>query len=362
MLFYLKFDPLTHGVVWSLTINVIAFVSVSLLRPLEPIERLQTNLFIEDANPYLSPAFKPWRTGVPFDELMSTVARYLGEERTSRAFGDYMTSRGIDPSSPGQADPHAVKFTENLLASAIGAPSSRLVTSLMLRRLNVGRELALRLLDEASEAVQYNRDLLQCALDHVGQGIAVFDKKMQLICWNRQYREILMLPPHYARVGTPLDEIIRFKARRVHKDHAIVEEFVTDRIVKYQLTMEGFHECTMDGRVIEVRVNAMPQGGVVVTYTDITERQTAAEALARANENLERRVEARTLELAIAKTKADEANISKTRFLAAASHDVLQPLNAARLYASSLLERSPPPNLAGSPGISTLRSMASKKS
>ena len=345
MLFYLNFDHLTHGVVWSIIVNVVAFISVSLLRPLEPIERLQTNLFIEDANPYLLPAFKPWRTSVPFLDLMSTVARYLGEERTSRSFADYMASRGIDPSSPGQADPHAVKFTENLLASAIGAPSSRLVMSLMLRRLNVGRELALRLLDEASEAVQYNRDLLQCALDHVGQGIAVFDKKMQLICWNRQYREILMLPPQYARVGTPLDEIIRFKAKRVHKDPAAVEEFVTDRIVKYQLTERGFHECTMDSRVIEVRVNAMPQGGVVVTYTDITERQAAAEALARANENLERRVEARTLELAIAKAKADEANISKTRFLAAASHDVLQPLNAARLYASSLLERSPPAEL-----------------
>ncbi len=345
MLFYLNFDHLTHGVVWSLSLNVVAFVSVSLLRPLEPIERLQTNVFIEDSNPNLSPAFKPWRTSVPFDELMSTVARYLGEERTSRSFADYMSNRGIDSSSLEKADAHAVKFTENLLASAIGAPSSRLVMSLMLRRLNVGRESALRLLDEASEAVQYNRDLLQCALDHVGQGIAVFDKKMQLICWNRQYREILMLPPQFARVGTPLDQIIRFKAKRVHKDLTAVEEFVTDRIVKYQLTMEGFHECTMDGRVIEVRVNAMPQGGVVVTYTDITERQAAAEALARANENLERRVEARTFELAIAKAKADEANISKTRFLAAASHDVLQPLNAARLYASSLLERSPPAEL-----------------
>ena len=239
MLFYLNFDHLTHGVVLSISLNVVAFLSVSLLRPLEPIERLQTNLFIEDANPHLSPAFKPWRTSVPFSDLMSTVARYLGEERTSRSFADYMASRGIDPSSPGQADPHAVKFTENLLASAIGAPSSRLVMSLMLRRLNVGRESALRLLDEASEAVQYNRDLLQCALDHVGQGIAVFDKKMQLICWNRQYREVLMLPLQYARVGTPLDEIIRFKAKRVHKDPAAVEEFVTDRIVKYQLTTRG---------------------------------------------------------------------------------------------------------------------------
>jgi len=91
-------------------------------------------------------------------------------------------------------------------------------------------------------------------------------------------------------------------------DPASIEEFVKDRIVKYELTMEDFHECNMDNCVIEVRVNAMPQGGVVVTYTDITERQAAAEALARANETLERRVEARTLELAIAKAKADEAN------------------------------------------------------
>ncbi len=345
-LFFLTFDPLTHGVFWSLTFNVLAFLFVSLLRSLEPIERLQTNLFIEDANPPLSASpFRPWRTTIPYDELVSTVARYLGEERASRSFADYMASRAINPSSRAQADPHAVKFAENLLASAIGAPSSRLVMSLMLRRLNVGRESALRLLDEASEAVQYNRDLLQSALDHVGQGLAVFDKKMQLICWNRQFREILMLPQQYGRVGAPLDEIIRFMAQRVQRNATAVEEFVTDRIIKYQITMESFRERSIEGRVVEVRTNAMPQGGIVVTYTDITERETAADALARANENLEKRVEARTLELAIAKAKADEANISKTRFLAAASHDVLQPLNAARLYASSLLERSPPAEL-----------------
>ncbi len=76
----------------------------------------------------------------------------------------------------------------------------------------------------------------------------------------------------------------------------------------------------------------------------------AAEALARANENLERRVQERTAELldvnqalAIAKAKADEASLDKTRFLAAASHDILQPLNAARLYATSLAERPAEP-------------------
>ena len=344
MLFYLSFDRLTHGVVWSLAANAVAFVCVSLLRPLEPIERFQTNLFIEDTKPSLLPGFKPWRTSVGFGELMSTVARYLGEERTAKSFAAYMSSRGIDPSSPGQADAHAIKFTENLLASAIGAPSSRLVMSLMLRRLNVGRESALKLLDEASEAVQYNRDLLQSALDHVGQGLAVFDKKMELICWNRKFRELLKLPQQYGQVGAPLEDIIRFKAQRMRKDPDIIEPFVADTLRKYKM-MEGFHECSIDGRVVEVGINALPQGGIVATYTDVTEREAASEALARANETLERRVEARTLELAIAKAKADEANISKTRFLAAASHDVLQPLNAARLYASSLLERSPPAEL-----------------
>ena len=346
MLFYLHFDHLTHGVVWSLFANLLALISVSLLRPLEPIERLQTNVFIEDAPSKAgSFAFRPWRTRIPMEDLVATVSRYLGEERTRRSFSEYMAQRGMDPKADTHGDMHALKFAENLLASAIGAPSSRLVMSLMLRRLNVGRESALRLLDEASEAVQYNRDLLQTALDHVAQGIAVFDKKMQLICWNRQFREILMLPQQLGRVGTPLDEIVRYIAQRVKASPAAVEELVTDRIAKYQVTMESFHERSIQGRVVEVRTNAMPLGGIVVTYTDITEREAAADALAKANETLERRVQARTQELAIAKAKADEANLSKTRFLAAASHDVLQPLNAARLYAASLLERSPPGEL-----------------
>jgi hypothetical protein len=100
-------------------------------------------------------------------------------------------------------------------------------------------------------------------------------------------------------------------------------------------------------RILEIRTSPMPQGGIVTTYSDITDRVEAAGALERANETLERRVRERTAELtevnqalAVAKRKADEANLDKTRFLAAASHDVLQPLNAARLYVTSLVERS----------------------
>jgi signal transduction histidine kinase/ActR/RegA family two-component response regulator len=90
----------------------------------------------------------------------------------------------------------------------------------------------------------------------------------------------------------------------------------------------------------------MPDGGLVTTFTDITPSVKAAEALERANATLEGRVRERTKELTRlnselhrAKAAADDANVSKTRFIAAASHDILQPLNAARLYVTSLIER-----------------------
>ena len=110
---------------------------------------------------------------------------------------------------------------------------------------------------------------------------------------------------------------------------------------------ETFQERLMNGQqILEVRTAPMPQGGFVTTYSDITERVSAAEALAQANQTLEQRVKERTAELlevnaALAHSKlvADEANRDKTRFLAAASHDILQPLNAARLYATALAER-----------------------
>jgi signal transduction histidine kinase len=91
----------------------------------------------------------------------------------------------------------------------------------------------------------------------------------------------------------------------------------------------------------------MPDGGIVATYADITARVAADLALKQANESLEQRVARRTAELtrvneelAQAQMLAEEANLGKTRFLAAAGHDILQPLNAARLYCSSLIEKA----------------------
>ncbi|MEZ5839726.1 MAG: PAS domain-containing hybrid sensor histidine kinase/response regulator [Hyphomicrobiales bacterium] len=340
------FDPLTHGVFWSLTFNVLAFVVVSLARMPEPIERLQANLFVP-AEFTQAPALRLFRTTTTVGDLRSTVARYLGEERTERSFNSFAEARSLSLEPHREVDAHLLRYSEQLLASAIGAASSRLVLSLLLKRSDASTKGALKLLDDASAAIQYNRDLLQTALDQVRQGICVFDRDLRLICWNRHFRDMLGLPTEFGQVGISLHTILRFNAERGELGPGDPDAIVADRIDRFVVSMQTFQErMHSTGVVLEVRPNAMPGGGIVATYTDITDRVAAADALERAKETLEVRVRDRTeeltrlnQELARAKSIADEANIGKTRFLAAAGHDILQPLNAARLYVTSLVER-----------------------
>jgi Na+/proline symporter/signal transduction histidine kinase/CheY-like chemotaxis protein len=346
-LFGLDLPPLVHGGVLSLVANVILYIGCSFASRPSAIERVQADLFVPASLAPITPGFRLRRASVTVEELTSTVARYIGEERTRESFRSFAASRRFSLEPQAEADFLLLQYGEYLLASAIGAASSRLVLSLLLRQRAVSNKAALKLLDDASAAIHYNREILQTALDHVRQGIAVFDKDLALVCWNRQFGEIFDLPHALTRVGVALDEILRHIAGRGMRETANLDAEVALRITRYTSEAEPFLERFAEhGLVIEVRADRMPDGGLVTTFTDITPSVKAAEALERANATLEGRVRERTgeltrlnAELGRAKAEADEANVSKTRFIAAASHDILQPLNAARLYVTSLIER-----------------------
>jgi Na+/proline symporter/signal transduction histidine kinase len=346
-LFGVDLPPLMHGVLWSLSLNILTYVVLSLLRQPSSIERLQAEVFVPNELTPMTPAFRRWRSSVTVQEILATVAQYLGPERARESFEAFAARHrvSIEPSAP--ADFELLQHAEHLIASSIGAASSRLVMSLLLRKRTVSARAALKLLDDSHAALHFNREMLQTALNHVRQGIAVFNPDLQLICSNRQFGELLGLPPHLVQIGIPLREIIEFLGATNPAGTGDGDTLVEMRLTAY--TTEGapyLERLPERHMVIEVRANRMPDGGLVITFSDVTPSFEAAEALERANATLEKRVRDRTeeltrlnSELALAKSAAEDASISKTRFLAAASHDILQPLNAARLYVTSLVER-----------------------
>lgn len=335
-------EPLNHGVMWSLSINTLFFLLGSLSRASLPLERIQASIFVpRDAGP--KPSLRRFRTAITVDDLKDTISRYLGVERAERSFQSFEKTSGRKLSGKEPASMEVIRFSEQLLASAVGSSSARLILSLLLKRTDHSPRDALRLLDDATEALQHNRDLLQIALDQMEQGITVFDTDFRLTCWNRQYRLLFDLPDEMGQVGVSLGQILGYLVQRgdISPEARLS---ALNRLTTFGSPWQL--ELKTSGRIIELRSNPMPDGGIVATYADISARVEADLALKRANESLEQRVISRTAELmrvneelAQAQALAEEANLGKTRFLAGAGHDILQPLNAARLYCASLLEK-----------------------
>ena len=345
----LDLSPLANGVLWSLSFNTIGFVLGSFTRRASSLEDHQATLFVafrtgqgQDVTPGVGI--------VTVGQINTTLARYLGRNRARRAFERYWQEAGYQAQQQEPASANLIRYSEETLASAIGSSSSRLVHSLLLQRYEETSTTNLQLLDEATAAIQYNQSLLRTAFDQLDQGITVFDADNRLSFWNKQFRRLLNLPESIGQAGTPLSVIVEeIAAKHRAGPRDLSFDNLEDRLLVTRKTW-GLALPRIE-RILEIRTSAMPDGGIVIAWNDVTERMMFAEALKEANESLEKRVEERTRDLVRANSQleqatreADLANQSKTRFLAAAGHDLLQPLNAARLYTSTLLEKSRKPD------------------
>ncbi len=115
-------------------------------------------------------------------------------------------------------------------------------------------------------------DVLQAGLDHIDQGVTVFDADLRLVGWNRQVFDLLDLPLDLARRDIHFSAFMRYNAERGEYGAGDVDTLVDIRVERAKDFKPHYMErIRPNGQVIAVRGTPLPGGGFVTTYTDITE-------------------------------------------------------------------------------------------
>ncbi|MDO8607966.1 MAG: PAS-domain containing protein [Phaeospirillum sp.] len=138
--------------------------------------------------------------------------------------------------------------------------------------------------------------MMQGVLEHLDQGISVFDAKLRLVLWNRRFTELFKLPPGLVRYGAAFEDIIRFNAERgEYGPHEEVEAQVRFRVDQARhFQPHRLDRTRPDGSIIEIIGNPLPDGGVVTSYSDVTVARQVSGNLRESNDRLDQMVERRT--------------------------------------------------------------------
>ncbi len=177
--------------------------------------------------------------------------------------------------------------------------------------------------------------MIRATLDHIHQGIAIFDADNRLVGWNQRLEALLSLPMPRLRLGAGLE--VLFQGAGATLREPPLRAWTRTPSPRAPLAFELRPSADT---VLDASAQEMPDHGFVISFTDVTAERHAIAAMAHANETLEARVTARTLELEDALAEAERANAARARFVAAASHDLLQPLSAAKLFIASAADDS----------------------
>jgi len=200
-------DPLSHSLLWSLLINLLAFIGVSSLGGQTTVEERQARRFVgifrrrQSEEPL-------WSADAPVASVQDLLARFLGEERAERSLADWAQARGVDLGRAEYADPELLTYAERLLAGTTGAASARVALATVAREQSLDVGEVVELLDETSRALATSRELAEKSQELEAASAELLRVNERLRELDRRKDDYLMTMAHELR--TPLSAIRAF--------------------------------------------------------------------------------------------------------------------------------------------------------
>ena len=332
----------------GLLVNVITLCFVSLLTGQSIREQMQSKFFYKDRKK--TQWSLPIQPKVDIVELEFLVARFIGQEKASSCFKKFHSTH---KSNNNKEYNEAVLFhAETTLARVLGSASAKLVTSLAVSSRGIAFDQVAKLVeDNSSQQLEFSRTVLQSAIENVSEGISVIDSDLKLVAWNKRYLDIFNYPDNFIYIGCPVSQLVHFN---ISQQGYFIQDIDLQVEKRIQYMKDGSRHNSeyklKNGKSIHIEGNPIPGGGFVMIFSDITKYRQTEKVLKDENSDLESRVRFRTAELehankelamanyelAQAQEKAEQAHVKKSQYLKACSHDLLQPLSAARLFSSSI--------------------------
>lgn len=190
---------------------------------------------------------------------------------------------------------------------------------------------------ERARVLNDQERITQATLNHMTEGVCLFDEEARLLFWNRRFGELLPAALDRSAFKCSLATVFKaFSKKEADALTPLMHWAYGPRVGP--MTVEMTNDA---GHSLKVSARSIPRG-FLVSFIDVTAERKALEVVSAANELLEQRVFDRTVDLEKALANAEKADAMKTRFTAAASHDLQQPLSAAKLYLAAAQDEADP--------------------